>query len=143
MTLSKEDIRHIFEEVIPFNKHLGIKVLDISHHYTKMKLPYRPEFVGDNLRPALHGGVISALLDSVGGAAAMTTLSHPEDRLSTIDIRVDYLLPGDERDIFADGKVIRSGNRIVVTEMIAYHENPRKVIADGRAVYNVRRKGER
>ncbi len=35
--------------------------------------------------------------------------------------------------------MIHSGNRIVVTEMIAYHENPRKVIADGRAVYNVRR----
>lgn len=141
-TFSQDIIKQIFEEHIPFNTFLGMQVLGIEHHHARMKIPFREEFIGDVRRPAIHGGVISALLDSVGGAAAMTTLTHIEDRLSTIDIRVDYLLPGDARDIFAEGKVIRSGNRIVVTEMTAYQENPRKVIAEGKAVYNVRRTGD-
>ncbi|RMF60975.1 MAG: thioesterase family protein [Calditrichaeota bacterium] len=136
--ISSDIIKKVFEEIIPFNTYLGIKVVLVEENYARLVIPFRNELIGDIRRPALHGGVISALLDSAGGAAAMTTLMQPEDRLSTIDIRVDYLLPGDPRDLVAEGKVIRRGNRIVVTEMVAFHENPHKRVADGKAVYNVR-----
>ena len=58
-----------FEEKIPFNKLLGMKVVSIAEGCCEMSIPIRPELVGDPSRPALHGGVISALADTVGGLA--------------------------------------------------------------------------
>jgi uncharacterized protein (TIGR00369 family) len=55
-------------------------------------LPVRPEFVGDPRRPALHGGVLSALIDTAGGVAAWSALGTGGS-VSTVDLRVDYLQP--------------------------------------------------
>jgi len=69
----------------------------------------------------------------------MTTLVSPDDKLSTIDMRVDYLRPGKPLDFFVEGELGRSGNRIIVTRMVAYHVRE-ELIAEGKGVYNVRRK---
>ncbi len=139
MVIDKEIFREIVENFIPLHKELGVKLIDIKEGYAKIMIPFKPELVGDPRTNALHGGIISLALDSVGGAAAMTTLVSPDDKLSTIDMRVDYLRPGKPQDFYAEGELGRSGNRIVVTRMIAYHEKE-KPIAEGKGVYNVKRK---
>jgi uncharacterized protein (TIGR00369 family) len=139
MVIDKEIFREIIENFIPLHKMLGVKLIEISAGHAKIMIPFRAELVGDPRTNALHGGIISLALDSVGGAAAMTTLVSPDDKLSTIDMRVDYLRPGKPQDFFAEGELGRSGNRIIVTRMIAYHEKE-KPIAEGKGVYNVKRK---
>lgn len=139
MIIDKEIFREIVENFIPLHKELGVKLIDIKEGYAKIMIPFKPELVGDPRTNALHGGIISLALDSVGGAAAMTTLVSPDDKISTIDMRVDYLRPGKPQDFYAEGELGRSGNRIVVTRMIAYHEKE-KPIAEGKGVYNVKRK---
>jgi len=127
--------------MIPMHKLLGIKLLDITKGEAIFMVPFKPELIGNPRIMALHGGVISAAMDSVGGAAAMTTLVSTEDKLSTIDIRVDYLRPGRAEDLIVEGKIVRSGNRIIVTAMKAYHKGKEdELIAEGKGVYNVRRK---
>lgn len=80
-------------------------------------------------------------MDSVGGAAGITTLTSFEDKISTIDIRVDYLRPTTSETLVVEGEIVRSGNRIIATKMKAYHEgSPETLVAEGRAVYNVKRK---
>lgn len=110
--------------------------------YALLKLPYAEHLIGNPLIPALHGGVIAALIDTTGGAAAMTCLGSLEDRLATIDMRVDYLLPGRPQDLFAEAKVIRNGNRLVVTRISAWQviDGEQAQIADATAVYNALRK---
>jgi len=139
MVIDKEIFKEIVENFIPLHKELGVKLIDIQEGYAKIMIPFKPELVGDPRTNALHGGIISLALDSVGGAAAMTTLVSPDDKISTIDMRVDYLRPGKPQDFYAEGELGRSGNRIVVTRMIAYHEKE-KPIAEGKGVYNVKRK---
>lgn len=114
--------------------------MDIQEGFAKIRIPYKPELIGDPRSMALHGGIISMAMDSVGGAAAMTTLSSVEDKLSTIDIRIDYLRPGQAEDLIVEGRLVRSGNRIIVTKMIAFQKEDTNLIAEGKAVYNVRRK---
>lgn len=139
---TKEVYKDIIENVIPLHRLLNFKLLDISDGYAKMMVPAQDALVGDPRSKALHGGIIATAMDSVGGAAGMTTLVSPEDKLSTIDIRIDYLQPGKTKDLIVKGEIVRSGNRILVTRMIAYHENKDNLVAEGKGVYNVRRKAD-
>jgi uncharacterized protein (TIGR00369 family) len=139
----KELLKTVVEQVIPFHGFLGMELVDIRNGFAKIKIPYRAELIGDPRSMALHGGIISTAMDSVGGAAAMTTLISPEDKLSTIDMRIDYLRPGKAQDLFAEGEIIRSGNRIIVTRMIAYQDDISNLVADGKGVYNVQRKKDK
>lgn len=133
-------LKKVIMDFIPFCRHLGFEVIEISDGFAIIKVPFQDFFVGDPRVGRLHGGVVSTLIDTVGGVAGMTTLVSAEDQISTIDMRVDYLKPAKSEDLFGSGKIIRSGNRIVVTEMKVWQSNPDELIAVGKAVYNVKRK---
>jgi uncharacterized protein (TIGR00369 family) len=143
MLAEKELYKNVLEELIPFNKFLNMQMVEIRDGYCKLMVPFQPHLIGDPRGPALHGGVIAAAMDAVGGMAGATTLSSYEESLSTIDMRVDYLRPGKAKDLFVEGQIARSGNRIIVTRMIAYHEDASHLIAEGKGVYNVKRKSDK
>jgi acyl-coenzyme A thioesterase PaaI-like protein len=63
-----------------------------------------------------------------------------EDKIATIDMRIDYLKPGEPRDLIAEAMVLRSGNRVVLTEMWLHHGDRTQLVAIGKAAYNVHRK---
>jgi len=132
-------LRRFMTESIPFNRYLGITVTAAEVGFVRLEIPFRPEFVGDPVRPALHGGIISTLIDTCGGAAVWSALS-PQDRVSTVDLRVDYLRPGEMAALIAEGTVVRLGNRVGVVDIRVFHpgreDHP---IATGKGVYNIRR----
>jgi uncharacterized protein (TIGR00369 family) len=104
-----------------------------------LELPFRPEFVGDPVRPALHGGIISALIDTAGGMAAITLIA-PSGTVSTIDLRVDYLRPGEMKPLVSESTVTRMGNRVASVDTRVFHPDaPEHLIATGKAVYSIRR----
>ncbi|MFO0660733.1 MAG: thioesterase family protein [Polyangiaceae bacterium] len=132
-------VRRFMEETVPFNRYLGIRVASLEQGRVRLELPFRPELIGDPMRPALHGGVISSLLDTCGGASVWTRIT-PTDRVSTIDLRVDYLRPGSSELLVAEARVLRIGHYVGVTEIKAFHPSaPNDLIATGTGVYNIRR----
>lgn len=129
----------IAENGLPFHKMLGIRVVELEEGRARLRIPFRPELVGDPRRPALHGGVISTLVDVCGGFAVWTRC-NPEDRIATIDIGVDYLRPAPAADLLAEGRVRLLGNRVGNAEVVVWSDGrPEEQIAVGRAVYNIRR----
>ena len=135
-----EFVRAFMEAEIPFNRYLGIRLLELGEGEATLEIPFRAELIGDPFRPALHGGVISALLDTCGGAAVFSTFTDVGDRTSTVDLRVDYLRPGRQEDLRAKGRIIRIGNRVAVVSLVAFHPGAEDApIATGTGVYNVRR----
>jgi uncharacterized protein (TIGR00369 family) len=128
------------QEIIPFNQFLGITIEDAQDGYTRLRLPFRPEYIGDAARPALHGGVISTLIDTCGGFAVWTQI-RLEDRVSTIDLRIDYLAPAKPEPLFAEGRVVRVGNRVGVVDVRCWQPSaPERTVATGKGVYNIKRK---
>ena len=126
-------------EEIPFNRHLGLRVLTVGPGEVKLWLPFRPEFIGDPVRRALHGGVVSMLIDTAGGAVAFASVAEGE-RISTVDLVVDYLRPGPPEDIVATARVVRRGNRVCLCMVeVAPKERPAEVFALGRGVYSIHR----
>ena len=138
---SPEQMRQLIEEGIPFNKYLGLKARTLSADVVELMLPFRPEFIGDPLRPALHGGIISMLIDTTGGMAAWMNVGDGE-RVSTVDLVVDYLLPGPAADILARAHVVRRGNRVCTANVnvVRVDDDDKAVIAQGRGVYNIHKK---
>lgn len=128
---------------IPFNQHLELKVDALTRGRCVLRLPFRAHLIGDPMRPALHGGVISMLADTAGGAACFSALKNPNDRVSTVDLRVDYLRPGAAEDIVCVAEVVRIGNRVGVSRMHLYNgglpkpDEPDQPVATGQAVYNI------
>ena len=82
-------LREFMEQGIPFNAFMGMTVTRMGDGEAEMAIPARPELTGDPFRPALHGGVVSALADTVGGLAVFTRAGRSRSA-STVDLRVDY-----------------------------------------------------
>jgi uncharacterized protein (TIGR00369 family) len=138
--MSLERWKEFFAQQIPFNKFLGMTLAEMRDGYARLELPFRPEFIGDARRPALHGGVISTLIDTAGGAATFTKIGF-EDTCSTIDLRVDYLLPGSPEMLCAEATVLRIGNRVSAVDIRAFHPSaPERTVATGKGVYSVYRR---
>lgn len=140
MVASEKVLIQIAEEMIPLHKFFKVKVLEIKEGYCKMLFPFREEVLGNFMSRRWHGGMIATAMDSAGGAAAMTTLTSAEDKLATIDIRVDYLRGSSDVDLIVEGFVIRNGNRIIATDMKAWQEDEQKLVAEARAMFSVYRK---
>ena len=135
-------VRQFMEEGIPFNKFLGIKCTKLRDGFVRLELPFREEFIGDPVRPAMHGGLISTLADTCGGAAVYVSSGAVEgvSTVSTVDLRIDYLRPGRKETLVAEAKVVRQGNRVGVVDILIFHlDAPEKPIATGKGVYNIRR----
>lgn len=69
---------------------LGMKVEAVAAGRVCMRLPCRPEFIGDSDRGLLHNGILISLIDSACGCAVGARLGKPQ-RIATLDLRVDYL----------------------------------------------------
>ena len=92
--------------------------------------------IGDASRPALHGGLVSALADAVAGLAVITAKAKTHG--DTVDIRIDYLRPGAiDKNVYARAKVIRAGSRVASTQVVVYQSDIDAPIALATAVYNL------
>lgn len=87
----------------PFHQWMGVKAVETSPGRAVLEIPPNPDFVGNPFIPAVHGGIVAALIDLAGGAALFVDLQFPTP---TIDMRVDYLRPA-----FA-GKALRAEARV-------------------------------
>ncbi len=134
----QERLAFFMREGIPFNRLLGIEVMEIRPGFARLDVPFRDELIGNPAIPAIHGGVISALIDTAGGCAAFT-MTIPGDAVSTIDLRIDYLRPGQPLRLAAEAQVVRMGGRVASVDMKAFHPDSGLVVATGRGVYHVRR----
>ncbi|MBS8227660.1 PaaI family thioesterase [Vannielia litorea] len=78
-----------FIDALPYSKALGMRAESVSEGRLTMSMPYDTELIGDVQTGVLHGGAISALMDSTCGTAVM---SLPEGfGTATLDLRIDYM----------------------------------------------------
>lgn len=139
--ISPEQILHVMEHLVPFNRLLGLRGESVGRGKAVLTLPVREDLLGDVRRPALHGGVLSSLIDTVGGLAAWSALSE-EESVSTVDLRVDYLEPaGLGAPLRAEAELMRKGNRVCHVRVSVWQDG--RLVAEGRAVYNIHRKAVR
>ncbi len=132
-------LKQVVENQIPANKLLGLKVLELKEGYTKIHIPFKEEFIGDFIQKRWHGGIQASIADNAGGIVAMSTIGSFDERVSTIDMRIDYLHGSEPKDFFAEAEIIKNGKRIVKADVKLYHEKE-KIVAIARCAFSVLRK---
>jgi uncharacterized protein (TIGR00369 family) len=79
-------------ESLPHCRYLGMQLTALSTERVEMFVPYAENLIGNPKTGVVHGGVITTLLDTLGGLAVMA--AAPEGRpVATLDLRIDYLKP--------------------------------------------------
>lgn len=141
------ELTALIEQRITFNQVLGLQVQALKPQLV-LRFSMRPELVGHYHYGRLHGGVISAALDALGGSALMVALGekHAQEsaeqvmhrflKMGTIDLRVDFLRPGLGRFFVASAEITRLGGRVGSTQM-RLHNDEGLLIATAAAAYIV------
>jgi uncharacterized protein (TIGR00369 family) len=138
----------MFEQRIPFNVVLGLRIDALAASGVTGHLDMRPELIGHFAHQRLHGGVISATLDAMAGLAVMAAIGgrHMDEapaerlrrfgKLGTIDLRIDYLRPAIGERFTLHAEVLRLGSRVATTRM-EFGDAEGKLLATGSAAYIV------
>ncbi|MGR3514849.1 MAG: PaaI family thioesterase [Paracoccaceae bacterium] len=87
---SRRDLARKFIEALPHCRALAMTVDDVGDGEATMSLPYAENLIGDPSTRVIHGGAVSALMDTCGGTAVM---AHPRgpSTTATLDLRIDYM----------------------------------------------------
>jgi len=143
---SLTDIIIRLEQFLAFNRVLGLEFTGMTPEKATFEFAKRPELIGNPQRQALHGGVISAALDTAGGMVAMAALVDRADspeaalaslmKVGTIDMRVDYLRPAIADRFVATAHLQRLGHTVAVTRM-ELHDDGDRLVAVGTGTYIV------
>ena len=143
-----ELLREIFEDKIVFNRVLGLRIDKMEADHVLAHIEMKPELIGHFTHQRLHGGVISATLDAMGGLAAMAAIGarHMDEpvavrlarfgKLGTIDLRIDYLRPASGPHFSARADVLRLGSRVASTRMEFFDQHG-KLLSAGAGAYIV------
>ena len=141
-------LKSIFEDKIRFNHVLGLKLTVLLPERVEGRIAMKPDLVGHYSHNRVHGGVISAGLDTMGGLAVMVAIGgrHLEEspvqrlqrfsKLGTIDLRIDYLRPAIGEQFTLRAEVMRLGSRVASTRM-EFLGPGGKLMATGAAAYIV------
>ena len=144
----QEALRFAFEQRIPFCRKLELK-LDVVRGRAQVAFAKQDFMLGNTKLKVLHGGVTAAVLDSVAGDAILLKMAETDPkpdletqlrefmRLSTIDIRVDYLEPASADRFVASATVTRLGKRVANVQM-ALHDDTGRCVATGAAAFSMR-----
>ena len=100
-----------FVPASPLVRHLGIELVDLELDRARLRLPFSQPIA--TMGDVVHGGAISALVDTAAMAAAWATDDVPaEMRGTTVGLTVDFLAAARGSDLDATARVIRRGGSL-------------------------------
>ncbi|MSP89107.1 MAG: PaaI family thioesterase [Alphaproteobacteria bacterium] len=117
-----------------FQQFLNIELIgcDAKAGTVEVRLPWKPEFERGPGTKQWHGGPMAALIDIVGDFALIAMVGRG---LPTIDLRIDYLRPAIDTDLFAAGRTSRAGKSIGFAD-VEVKDKAGRVVALGRGAYS-------
>ncbi len=121
-----QDMQAVLEH-IPYAQFLGIHVERKGNEITTI-LPFQESLVGNTNLPAIHGGVIGALLELTSVIQLLYDTSC-ERFPKTVDISVDYLRSGRPVETYGRAIVTRQGRRVANVRAEIWQEEKSRPVA--------------
>lgn len=146
MAITPEDKARIarqFIEAIPFSKALHMRLDEIGDGLAVISMPWAEDLVGDPATGVIHGGAVSALMDTCGGAAVM---SHPEApaTTATLDLRIDYMRPATPgQRIVTRAECYHVTRSVAFVRAQAWDEDAARPVATANGAFSIMASGEK
>lgn len=114
---------------------LGFRYEGLDGDRVRIRVPWREDLVGDPDTGVLAGGLVTALLDHVGGLAVWIALDRFES-IATLDLRVDYMRAAEPgRDLIAEARCFRLTRSIAFVRAWAFEDGPDDPVAAAQSAY--------
>lgn len=114
---------------------LGFAYEGLEGDRVRIRAPWREDLVGDPDTGVLAGGLVTALLDHVGGLAVWIALDQFEP-IATLDLRVDYMRAAEPgRALIAEARCYRLTHSIAFVRAWAFEDSPDDPVAAAQATY--------
>ncbi|KAF0175354.1 MAG: hypothetical protein FD162_657 [Rhodobacteraceae bacterium] len=128
-----------FIQALPFSRALGMQLTDLGPGTATIRMPWDAHLVGDPATGVLHGGAISALMDTASGASVM---SHPAAPVSTatLDLRIDYMRPASPgQTITARAECHHVTRSVAFVRVVAVDDDADRPVAVGTGAFTLDR----
>ena len=134
----------VLMEGLPHSREIGMRLHSAEGSVAVLSVPYDERLVGDPETGVLHGGVITALLDTACGTAVM---AGPEklSAVATLDLRIDYMRPATKGlAVICRAECYRMTRSVGFARAVAYHDDPADPVASAAGAFMLERpKGDR
>ncbi|NND43312.1 MAG: PaaI family thioesterase [Silicimonas sp.] len=133
----KKKIAQQFISGLPYARALALNMDEIGDGFAVITMPYADQLVGDPSTGVIHGGAVSGLMDTTGGAAVMSHPSAPGGT-ATIDLRIDYMraaTPG--QTIVARADVYHITRSVAFVRAVALDDDTDNPVATATGAFTV------
>jgi len=116
-----------FVDAIPYARFIGVGVRKVGGELTCV-LPFKEDNIGNPMLPALHGGVVSALLET---AAILQVIHEVESEHfpKPVNINIDYLRSAKPVETYARAFITKQGRRVANVRAEAWQEDQDRPVA--------------
>lgn len=129
LSLTPDQARHFFVDIVPHSKALGLKLVSFEAGRVVLELPYDHRLIGNPETGVIHGGATTTLFDAACGAAILTKLHVPR-RIATLDLRIDYLRPArPEHAVRCEAECYRVTHQVAFVRATAHDGDPADLLA--------------
>jgi len=103
---------------------MGITLDELKEGYARFRMSVRPEYLQG--AKAMQGGLIVALADETIAHAMMTQLS-PEEGLTTIELKSNFLAGVSDGELIAAATVFKKGQSLIIGDCLVTDNKEKNV----------------
>jgi uncharacterized protein (TIGR00369 family) len=130
-----DQIVQVMVAATPWARALGFRVVSASPAHVRLATGWREDLVGDPGTGIIAGGVVTALLDHVCGAAVLAALSQPQ-AIATLDLRIDYMRgAAPRRDLIAEAHCYKTTRSVAFVRAVAFEDSPDDPVANAAGAF--------
>ncbi|TWH56214.1 acyl-CoA thioesterase [Desulfitobacterium sp. LBE] len=114
-------------------KYLGMTIVTNEQGKKGVKITTTDKF--KQAHGSVHGGIIATVIDTAMGVAVNEAIG-PDHYAVTVELKVNYLLPVVDLDIYAYASLVKEGKRLFMGTVNVYDEDG-NLVAIGSATFSM------